>query len=145
MKEMIYKESPFRYKEVLAEGIYKGYKYAIVSLGRYPVAYVKAILPAKVLAAIEVHGGITYTGRCHWGESIAYNGNSNCGEDLNSLWIGWDYAHPDDFVSDSIFSEGKKWTTVEVFDDVKNVIEQLIKYTKPKRLRNLLCCLWRKR
>jgi len=57
MKEMVYKKEVFGCKEVLAEGTYKGYDYAIVSLGSYPVAYVKAILPAKVLAAIEVHGG----------------------------------------------------------------------------------------
>jgi len=25
------------------------------------------------------------------------------------------------------FNEGKKWTTKEIFEDVKNVIEQLIK------------------
>lgn len=121
MKEMVYcdKKKP----EILDSGEYKGHKYVILSLGSYPTAYVENKIGVadywdNILDDIEVHGGFTYFGNAHWDEN---------GIDKTD-YLGWDYAHLEDLCYNSLFSEnGKKWTTEEIFSEVKNVIEQLIK------------------
>ena len=135
MKEMIYKgsvENEQKVIDMLDEGIYKGFHYAIVSYGTHPCAYVE--LPTEhllyplydedELAYIDCHGGITYfstTGLIRPSDENHRDGH----------WIGWDYAHCMDYCYSpynfEFFNEGKKWTTKEIFEDVKNVIEQLIK------------------
>ena len=135
MKEMIYKgsvENEQKVIDMLDEGIYKGFHYAIVSYGTHPCAYVE--LPTEhllyplydedELAYIDCHGGITYfstTGLIRPSYENHRDGH----------WIGWDYAHCMDYYYSpynfEFFNEGKKWTTKEIFEDVKNVIEQLIK------------------
>jgi len=135
MKEMIYKgsvENEQKVIDMLDEGIYKGFHYAIVSYGTHPCAYVE--LPTEhllyplydedELAYIDCHGGITYfstTGLIRPSDENHRDGH----------WIGWDYAHCMDYYYSpynfEFFNEGKKWTTKEIFEDVKNVIEQLIK------------------
>lgn len=132
---MIYKgsvENEQKVIDMLDEGIYKGFHYAIVSYGTHPCAYVE--LPTEhllyplydedELAYIDCHGGITYfstTGLIRPSDENHRDGH----------WIGWDYAHCMDYYYSpynfEFFNEGKKWTTKEIFEDVKNVIEQLIK------------------
>lgn len=45
--------------------------------------------------------------------------------------IGWDYSHAGDYSSyyenDIYFQDEKKWTTEEIYEEVKSVIEQLEK------------------
>lgn len=121
MKEMVYcdKKKP----EILDSGEYKGHKYVILSLGSHPTAYVENKIGVadywdNILDDIEVHGGFTYCGNAYWDEN---------GIDKTD-YLGWDYAHSGDLYYNSLFSEnGKKWTTEEIFSEVKNVIEQLIK------------------
>ncbi len=128
MKEMIYK--PTREVTILADDTYKGYHYVIISYGVHPCAYVEIPKDHKYYDKdyreldITVHGGLTY------GSSLA---DINIGS-KSDYYIGWDYAHAGDFVgyyflinaiNAVIQEEEKKYTTKEIFEDVKKVIEQL--------------------
>lgn len=128
MKNMLYKQE--RVKEILYSGEYKGRKFAIVSLGTHPCAYVSITENDKNTDSskeVLVHGGLTYIGPAHWNTTYT---------DSNE-YIGWDYAHAGDywagfdigitFVGEISYLNGKKWTTQEIFDEVKQVIEQLNK------------------
>lgn len=124
MKEMVYKDvymSECREKEVLFSGIYKGRKFSIVSLESHPVAYVsmKDTEPKdydnEYYWEVDVHGGFTYCGKSYWDD------------DKENMYLGWDYAHAGDCWGG--FSKygirGKKWTTEEIYEELKNVIIQL--------------------
>jgi len=124
MKEMIYSANSI--KEVLHSGEYKGYKFCIMNLGTHPTAYVECKLENcngyedERFDNISVHGGFTYFGEAYWSEE-------------NTAYIGWDYAHFMDYAGyEERFPahlrsvENKKWTTSEIFEEVKSVIDQLI-------------------
>lgn len=126
MKEMIYSYN--REKEILYKGEYCGRKFAIVSMGVHPNAYVE--LKQKELEKsksyddydLDVHCGFTYIGDAHWDENDKHT------------YIGWDYAHYGDFsgvyLQDNDFywhNNDRKWTTQEIFEEVKSVIEQFEK------------------
>lgn len=126
MKEMVY--SMNRIKEVLNSGEHKGYKFCILNLGTHPTAYVECKLDDcndygdERLDNINVHGGFTYFGEGFW--------------DKGTTYLGWDYAHFMDYAGyEEMFpaymrsAENKKWTTVEIFEEVKSVIDQFIKCT----------------
>lgn len=58
----------------------------------------------------------------------------NMGGDEGTKYLGWDYGHCNDFSgiylreifeADVNLKNLKKWTTAEIFEDVKSVIEQL--------------------
>jgi hypothetical protein len=124
MKEMVY--SANRIKEVLHSGEYKGYKFCILNLGTHPTAYVECKIENcdsyndERLDNITVHGGFTYLG----------NGIGN----VEDKYLGWDYAH---FMDYGGYEEkfplhlrnnySKKWTTAEIYEEVKSVIDQFIK------------------
>lgn len=123
MKEMIYSANSIQ--EVLHNGEYKGYKFCILNLGTHPTAYVECKIENcngyedERLDDISVHGGFTYFGKGFW--------------DKESSYLGWDYAHYMDYAGyelmypESMRSFGKKkWTTAEIFEEVKAVIDQLI-------------------
>ena len=138
MIEMEYSKD--RIFKILANGKYKGYVYWILNLGTHPTAYVEVPRghelwfndydECPVECPVECHYGLTY--------SENYLHDCNHGE-----WtIGWDYAHADDFTGyDLRFSALmpeceiemmkkrnetlKKWTTKEIFQEVKSVINQL--------------------
>ena len=137
MKQMIYGYETI--KEILLQGEYDGRKFVIVSYGTHPCAYVE--MPYKQLNNLNIkqndcekyledkincHGGITYFGRLDHVPCILEN----------IEYFGWDYAHACDFTGiylNPIFNEkedlnllkGKKWTTEEIFEEVKDVIHQL--------------------
>ena len=123
MKPMIY--SAERKKELLCEGEYKGHKFVILSLGNHPTAYVEDKIGAIDyydirLDDVEVHGGFTFCGGGHWSE-----------ESAKTRWLGWDYAHAGDFAGyyeecEHVYYESKQWTTPEIYEEVKRVIDQLI-------------------
>jgi hypothetical protein len=125
MKEMVY--SAERIAEVLHNGEYKDYKFYIMNLGTHPTAYIECKLENcnshddERLDKISVHGGFTYLGRAYWNESD------------KTIYLGWDYAHYMDYAGYEIkfpahlrSYENKKWTTAEIFEEVKDVIDQLI-------------------
>lgn len=128
MKEMIYTNDKKR--EWLDHDEYKGYEYVIMSLGTHPTAYVgipgaeaNAIFQEEDLEEsdhINVHGGITYE------NSFIRDENKN--EYSNGKWwIGWDYAHLYDYMPDNDYGQyRKKWTTEEILEEVKSVVDQII-------------------
>lgn len=115
--------------QLLYNDIYKGFHYYILNLGTHPTAYVE-IPKEHVLYSmsyidiedseyyIDVHGGLTYS-----------SDSLRIGEDTslkNSWFIGWDYAHLGDYLGyDLVKSTDKKWTTLEIIEECKKVIEQI--------------------
>ena len=117
MKEMVYEKS--KKPEVLDSGEYKGHKFAIISLGSHPTAYVENKMGIiddddSRLNDVRVHGGFTYCDTGYWDE-----------DSKQTSWLGWDYAHYGDYIYGNTLS-GKQWTTVEIYTEVKSVIDQLI-------------------
>lgn len=119
MKEMIYKNACEDERLHAAE--YKGYRYAIFSMGFHPCAYVEVPASHPYFGKscdecdIDCHGGVAYS----WNRLATF-------DDKNTWWIGWEYGHCDDYVGFAPFLGGKKWTTAEIDKECKNVIEQLI-------------------
>lgn len=118
MKQMEYKTEIE--KKVLHEGTHDGYDFLILSLGSHPTAYVKVPKEHKYFEKdyedidIDTHGGLTYS-------------NFGVIHREDGWWIGWDYAHAGDYleyVCDVSF-KGKMWSTEEIFEHVKHVINQL--------------------
>lgn len=127
MREMVYGEK--RAIELLSIGEYKGYLYVIVSYGSHPCAYVR--VPdahplyergqEEVDFVLDVHGGVTYKENGLWRTNSALDFK----DDYYSCWIGWDYAHGGDYVPYLHNDQGHKWTTYEIFNEVKQAIDRL--------------------
>ena len=125
MKEMIYYDSPK--SELLYSGKYKGLEFYIKNLGTHPSAYVKIPETSNLYLKdyldidIYVHGGLSYS------DGVLYVENKK----LTGWFIGWDYCHCDDYSGYyskmGFIRTGKKWTTKEIYEDVKQVINQVIK------------------
>lgn len=126
MKEMKYSSKITR--QTLMNGAYKGFEFRILNLGTHPTAYIKIPENHKYFLQdynsidLDVHGGLTYV------ENYLLIEDRR----LDGWWIGWDYGHFGDYFG---FEEtlpveyrvgGKKWTTAEIFEEVKEAIEQLI-------------------
>lgn len=130
MKEMKYCKD--RKIEVLATGYCLGLLYYILNLGTHPTAYIKIPKGHKLYnkdyddiykeVDIDVHGGFTYSSNHLW---ISEN------QKIEGWFIGWDYAHYGDYAGyEEIFSKelrtgGKKWTTKEIFTEVKEACYQI--------------------
>lgn len=115
------KRGEFPYREILASGEYMGVKFAILNYGTHPCAYVEDIIGCsceldKRVDSIDVHGGFTFHGMAHWKDNAD-----------RTVYLGWDYAHWGDYMSFYGHAEHakKRWTTEEIFEEVKSVIEQL--------------------
>lgn len=122
-KEITYKES----NKLICEGNYLGYNFYIY-FGFCPLAYIEIPLNHKYYyvdydeISIYCHGGLTYSD-----DELGIDSSKN-----NSWFIGWDYGHINDYIKlpkSPIFieknSKDKKWTTDEILEEIKNVIEQL--------------------
>ena len=116
---------PYTYSEeeyAIDVGVIKEHKYQIWWMGSYPTAYV---LPLKPLTENEIdkcccHGGLTYTPE-----------NSPLDRLQREPYIGWDYAHIGDCKCWlTAYDAGKKWTYGEILQEVKNIVEYLIKIGK---------------
>ena len=125
----IFKQMVYQNKgkiELLYNGIYKGYHFYILNLGSYPTAYVEIPKGNKYYQThyddinVNVHGGLTYS------NSYLITSYNTIME--NSWFIGWDYAHCNDYIDIPIKlnADGKKWTTEEIIDDCVYVIDQLV-------------------
>lgn len=122
LKEMVYQKESKR--EIIGKGEISGRKWFILDLGQHPTAYVE--LKQEELEKsknyddyqLDVHGGFTFLGNIYCDEGKTY--------------IGWDYAHCYDFSGiylDNLYAnyfmrENKEWTTKEIFEEVKQVINQ---------------------
>lgn len=119
--EMVYQQSRCE-PQVLAHDIYHGRNYYVVSFGTHPCAYVEVSdllsMTRKeqkyIENAIDCHGGVTYSDA----ELVVAN---------NKGWyIGWDYAHCMDYSGYMpCGSLTKKWTTHEMVNECKRVIDQI--------------------
>lgn len=121
MKKMLYSKDSKR--EVLHTGYCLGLLFYIMNLGLHPTAYVKIPKNHKIDEnEIDVHGGITYSREGLW---------INENQQIDGYFIGWDYAHYGDYcgyeelLPKNIRIGGKKWTTEEIFKDVKDVCYQI--------------------
>lgn len=123
MKEMKYSKE--RKIEVLATGYCFGLLYYILNLGTHPTAYIK--IPGSINIdkdKLDVHGGITYSENHLW---ISEN------QKIDGEFIGWDYGHYGDYAGyeeilpKEIRTGGKKWTTTEIYKEVREVCYQIKK------------------
>ena len=123
ISEMIYK--PRKELEIIAEEEYKQFKYVIISLGIFPMAYIENKFEFNTLTSAQEyaipHGGFTYHGKAYWNDND------------KSTYLGWHYGHKSDFNGyDLVFDQNmqniraKKWTTKEVIEEIKNVIDKMI-------------------
>ena len=121
MKEMVY--STTRNIEVLDRETYKDYDYVVLSLGTHPCGYVRIPENHPYYGEdydncyIDCHGGITY--------GSPYLRTSYDTQEIG-WWIGWDYAHCDDYCGYMTYDCGIRHTTKEIQHECFTVIEQLI-------------------
>ena len=140
MKPMIYKPRTGQ-AEILDSGVYKGYDYLIVSLGSHPCAYIR--LPENnkhfgkdaFAIPLQCNGGCTYAK--YLSELDLLDAETLEPISKPDFWIGWDYAHADDYVCFTGYSvpnaaKGwldsphlKLWTTKEILEEVTVVIDML--------------------
>lgn len=116
MKEMEYIKS--RKRELLERNTYRNHEYFVISFGTHPCGYVKLNGEILVPADICCHGGITYN------ESYLKISDE---ETISGEFIGWDYAHYGDYLGfDEGWCTGMKYTTEEIVEECKAVIDELI-------------------
>ena len=124
---------------ILNYGVYKGYEYHILNLGTHPCSYITLTKDDKLFGKtldeldetdVYCHGGFNYADNTLSSRTYSY---VNKYEDK---WIiGYDYGHYKDwtgYMSDehNIMLGNKKWTTNELREEVREVIEQLIEYNR---------------
>ena len=123
--------------ELLDNGTYNGYEYAIVSRGLYPCAYVKLPEGHKYYGKdyndipIKCHCGLSYS---KWTLDVIYKSKGWWFPKSDGCWwIGWNYGHICDYSGDMLeyvqdihMSYYKKWTTQEILDEVMQVIDNII-------------------
>ena len=118
MKEMEYKNK--RERTILDSGVYHNRKYFIISLGTHPCAYVEVHnefeRDSDLWYKTPCHGGITYDDYAYWDEND------------ETYYIGWDYAHLEDYLYYRKY--GKRRTTQEILENVKEVIDYLNKFVE---------------
>lgn len=100
-----------------------------MNLGTHPAAYVEDKIGLIGyedfwLKGISVHGGLTFHDTGYWGKAS---------EKIS--WFGWDYAHSGDFMGyystdRPSYYFSKQWTTAEIYEEIKAVIEQIIEVEK---------------
>lgn len=123
VKEMIYENRNLI--EVLCNGKMCDFNFWIISYGTHPCCYVEIPKGHPLYSKgyddidnVECHGGLTYS-------------RSYLLDKRNSWFIGWDYAHYDDYIGcldklDGLLSKNThKWTTQELLKEVYEVCKQL--------------------
>lgn len=110
----------------IAYGKHKGFSYYVLSLGTHPCAYVDVSALSKCgidTKCIDCHGGITYS--CDSLSTVEKKG----------WFIGWDYAHFEDYtgmIPEWFALDFKRWTTREIVEECKKVIDQIVKLRNHK-------------
>lgn len=144
MKQCVYNHKIELPSIILNQGIYKNYEYIILDLHTHPTAYIcltsNSLFCQKKYNDIPIicHGGLTYSNN-HLNRVIKYSEKYKCDtvQKIHRDWIiGWDYAHLGDYCGFdlffSTFSSAKKWTTEEITEECKYVINQLIELENEK-------------
>lgn len=125
---MIYQKVRLNSPEQIAKGNYNDFDYYVLSMGTHPCAYIDVTnteLDGKEYDEIDLncHGGLTYS-------------ESGLATTSKTGWfIGWDYAHCNDYSGYYTESDGslyhlKRWTTQEIINECKEVIDQIVKLLK---------------
>ena len=128
MKEVNYESDKF---EILDIGKYKGKDYVIIYVGSHPCAYVECDIDYynecnNPNYDEPAHCGFTFYGSLsHWEKKEILDEKTK--QFFDRYFIGWDYAHLGDYTKFKIFKCDKKWTTEEILENVKEVIEWLRK------------------
>ena len=121
---MIYSATRINPPERVADGEYKGFHFNVLTIGTHPCAYVD-------VTDSDLNGThyIDINIECHCG--LTYSRDYLHTVDKKGWFIGWDYAHYGDFVGYElempiyIRTNGKKWTTYEIINECKQVIDQI--------------------
>ena len=108
--------------ERVADGFYRGFHFYVLTMGSHPCAYVDTRRSDFSADAIKCHGGITY------------KDNRLATVPEVSHFIGWDYAHYNDFLTfnDRLAKKygepyrAHKYTLSEIVKECANVIDQII-------------------
>lgn len=126
MKSMEYKRTRKPCREYLYKGYYRDVPFAIVSYQTHPCAYVYIKDQGDNSDDYDLwcHGGCTYAGST----DITAFEIDECS--YSGRWVGWDYAHFDDYMArETMFSfsdDLKKWTTEEIYEEVKEAIDNYL-------------------
>lgn len=137
IQEMVYQKE--RKMEILFAGVYRKYKYFILNLGTHPTAYIEIPKGNKLYKksynkiydmgyGIDVHGGLTYSDK------------ELMGVESKNWFIGWDYAHYNDYLGyeidmlTNVMPYGKKWTTEEIIEECQSAIDQIIEIQEDKKV-----------
>lgn len=141
IKEMVYQEDRLgNCGIILADGVYRNHQYVVKSLGTHPTAYVclnpddSMYLEAEKSNPecgyddfpVDCHGGLTY-----FSDVLIVEDRK-----ISGLWIGWDYLHHNDYLGGrylNTFGFSKKWTTREMIDECKRVIDQIVDYEENEK------------
>lgn len=126
MKEMIY-QAEFK-REVLDTGYCLGLLYFILNLGSHPTAYIKIPENSKYYGKdmgeidLNVHEGVTYVN-----DYLYISANQK----IDGWFIGWDYAHYGDYAGyekllpQEFRTGGKKWSTQEIYQEVREACYEI--------------------
>lgn len=121
IKPMIYDKNRSEKAEQIAGGTYKNFDYYVLNLKTHPTAYVDVSdspLNGVLCYDIDIscHGGLTYSEKTL--RTV----------DKKGWFIGWDYVHYGDYADcdSDMYLNGKKWTTEEIVEECKNVIDQIV-------------------
>ena len=118
--------------ETLLDWHFKGYHFIILNLGTHPTAYVEIPEGHKLFGKeyddcnIDVHGGVTYSedNLTYLRYSDKYKCDTLC-KKKDTWFIGWDYAHLNDYTGFTKCYGDVKWTTARIVNECKDVINQL--------------------
>ncbi|MBQ2653313.1 MAG: hypothetical protein IJF83_07150 [Methanobrevibacter sp.] len=139
-EEMEYKGKLGQTYKLLCFDIYKDYLLYILSLGSHPTAYIVLDEDDKLyglnmdeldsIPDLYCHGGFTYSKN-----TLTVPGYSYVNEHEKKWVIGWDYGHHRDWTNllpEDIQLEfgSKKWTTREILNECREVIDMIIEYNK---------------
>ena len=108
--------------ERVANGFYRGFHFYVLTMGSHPCAYIDVGHSEFLVDEINCHGGITY------------EDNILATVPEKSYFIGWDYAHYNDYLvfNDRLAKEygepyrAHKYTLTEIVKECINVIDQII-------------------
>ena len=139
MKEMIYSNIKNEKTKILYSGIYKGKYFCIINIcGHHPCAYVEVKDESYFdwEDTSPAHYGFTFADSLsHIRSKVDASEISELDDaHLDNLFFGWDFAHIGDYTPTRLLSSllsgndnedetDKKWTTQEIFENVKEVID----------------------
>jgi len=128
--EMVYKtEGEIK---ILNNNEYRGIKYWVVSYGTHPCCYIEIPKSSILYYEIKELNSDEININCHGG--VTYLKDKLFNIDVKGVIIGWDYAHVGDFIGydlnlpDYLKRNDKIWSTDELIEECKQVIDSIYKF-----------------